>query len=169
MPLFRRDFTWQTSLTPDQVRDALAASVKPGKLLAWDPPSASDKREMRGEVSSASFQIIRRDQHRNSFSPVLSGTLAPIEGGTELAVGIHVHQTVMTFVSAWVLTAAVLAIWVLDAGAPAGLSIMHGVLAFPLLAPMVAWLGFSLEVPKAVEFLQARAPPRPLMPSGIGT
>lgn len=156
MGLFRQELAWRTALSPEQAKDALAADVKPGGLLALD--LHRDTRRFRGEVGAGSFRIVRRVQTRNSFTPVVEGQVAAIPGGAEVKVSLYLHRSVLFFVAAWFVVATVIAVSLVAMTRSEAPAIIYSVLLFPLIAPLIAWLGFSMEVPRTVELVQEKLP-----------
>ena len=53
--------------------------------------------EFKGEVRDKTFSIQQQKRTRNSWRPMLSGTLSPANGGTLIAVDMAVHRFVLLF------------------------------------------------------------------------
>ncbi len=169
MGLLSREFTLRTSLTPEQVKDALNAQVKPGGLFTLDLPRSGDPIAFRGRVRPNQFDIVGRNQFRNSFVPLIHGDVSAIDGGSEIAVKLSMHLYMLTFIVVWFLVSlvglGVIVRSVLDSEEPLGPVWLLTALPFGGLA--AAWVGFRLGIEPAKTFLRETLPiwvPRPSQP-----
>lgn len=78
-------FVIEVSLPPAQVRARIAAALKPVPLLAAVRPPA-DSTQFWGRVDARQFEVRLPHSGRNSFRATLTGSLAPIAGGTRLTI-----------------------------------------------------------------------------------
>jgi hypothetical protein len=87
--------------TPLPLADAverLEENVEPRRVWRFSPP----QRDFQGVVSAAAFKISRITQYRNSFLPIIAGTIQPrVEGGTRVAITMRMRWSVIAFVITW--------------------------------------------------------------------
>jgi hypothetical protein len=156
MGLLRVDESWVTALAPQEALAALAAKVKPGPLLRLE---GDDVRvPFRGEVSLERVRIVRRAILRNSFVPVVSGSLTGEGGGTRITFALEPHPAMAIFVAAWAVAALAAVTVAFFAAHGRALSLLP-VLVLPLLGPVLLLLSFRVEVPNTVELLKQALPP----------
>lgn len=98
--------TIQTSLPPDEVEDRLRALLRPrvgfweGIEQSLDPQT--DRPPFRGEVSSRTFEMTRVIGYKNSFLPVIRGTIeGHATGGSVVRVRMTLHLFTMIFLIVW--------------------------------------------------------------------
>jgi hypothetical protein len=156
MGLLRIDESWVTSLPPEEARAALAAKVKPGPLLRLE---GDDVRvPFRGEVSLERVRIVRRAIVRNSFVPVVSGSLTGEGAGTRISLALEPHPAMAIFVAVWAVAALASVAVAFFSAHDLALSLLP-VLVLPLLGPVLLLLAFRVEVPNTVELLKQALPP----------
>lgn len=161
MALFRRAATLRTMARPQQVHEALEREVKPGSMLQFDL-GVRDARQFRGEVHPQGFRIVRRVQFRNSFAPILEGRVTEIDGGSQIALELFVPTSLLLFVVAWTVLAALAAMvlvqqMVLEQSVEWAMT--AAMATIPLLGLCVAWLGFSIEATSSQRVLKGLWPP----------
>jgi hypothetical protein len=159
-----RSFELATSLTPEEAADALGKQLgeKPSlwkAFLGEDDEGAP----YRGTVSPSQFKILRNIQGRNSFQPIIEGTLLAAPFGTRIRVRMRLMRGVLGFASALLLLAMmalifVLIMCVLHRGFGWFLVAAFGFTTFGILMPGIA---FAEEAAKAEKFLRGLFPPAP--------
>jgi hypothetical protein len=77
----------ETSLTPDVVYRLLAESTEPRKTFRM----VRDHRVFQGVVTPRKFEISRIIHYRNSFLPLISGSIHPSPIGTRLMIRIALN------------------------------------------------------------------------------
>ena len=87
-------FTIDSPYPPDTAAAMLASQVGPGGVLFF----ARGDKPFCGEVSGSTFKVMRVIRYRNSFLPVVSGTLEPRGAGTRVHVRLRLHAWVMAFI-----------------------------------------------------------------------
>jgi hypothetical protein len=134
MAVLERKVSLRTGLTPDEAVAGLKTVVKSGRTFAFDVPR--DDVPLRGTVSGRCFEVVRRTQFWNSFTPVGSGEVVEAEGGSAVTVTCSMH----------LLPFAALVMWALiGAGVVAGLALSDALvgalgavlLVMPALGPVV--------------------------------
>ncbi len=90
-----------TNLAPEECHDRLKRH-----LAAWYyMPTQRDLREggrvLGGRVSSRGFSVYKKDNTRNSFRPVASGTFTPIPEGTRVEVWVGTPLWARLFMLWW--------------------------------------------------------------------
>lgn len=121
--------------------DVMRAHTEPEKLfrMGW-PNSANDKR-FEGTVSGDGFHVRRIIGYRNSFLPVIDGTIHAGASGTRIEVQMRMFIFVYAFCAIWIVGA----LTAMFAGERIGLIIAPALLLF-LWAMTMA--GFWLEAGK---------------------
>lgn len=82
-----------------QVQERLAAHVEPRNF--WNLFGSSGN-SFVGKIEGNSFKICRDISYRNSFLPVMCGTLEPHPSGTKISVRMRLHLLVMAFLIFWI-------------------------------------------------------------------
>jgi hypothetical protein len=134
MAVLERKVSLRTGLTPDEAIAGLKTVVKTGSTFAFDVPR--DDVPLRGTVSGRRFEVVRRTQFWNSFTPIGAGELVEADGGSAVTVTCSMHLVPF----------AVLVLWALiGAGVVAGLALSDALvgplagalLVMPVLGPVV--------------------------------
>ena len=91
----------RTTLSPSEVEAKLRSitRARPSFLARLTEPGADARFE--GEVEATHFRITRVIGYRNSFLPVISGTLEQANGGTTVCLRMHLHPFVAAFSLIW--------------------------------------------------------------------
>ena len=144
-----RRFAIETDLPPEVVLRLLAECIETRFL--WNP-FARDKKPYQGRVEGRSFSMSRIIWYRNSFLPLVKGSVGPRGAGALVRVRMRPFLLGLGFVAAWMGMCAfgvalVLARHALDPSALLPL----GMCAFGYLVLMV---GFGPEATKTTEFLR---------------
>jgi len=84
----------------EQARIRLMNNVGPGSLRAVF--SSAEERPFSGKVEATKFKIYRKIQYRNSFLPILNGTLEQHLSGTRISVRMRMHLLVIAFLAVWI-------------------------------------------------------------------
>lgn len=152
-------FVLLSPLSPEQAHAALVARVRKGSMLfSWEVREHDDV-PFRGSVEARSFRFVRRIRYRNSFLPVISGTLEPRGEGTLVTIRMRLLLPMAIFSSLWLGAVGYFMVATLiDAFAPGHGASSPGFVAFPLgmllfFCLMVTW-GFGYEADVAEERLR---------------
>ena len=80
------------------VENRLGAMVASGRFYVRSPPQP-----FRGTIQGAHFKVMRvlGAWARNSWQPVIVGTIVPVPDGTEVRVRMRLHLLVAAFMSIW--------------------------------------------------------------------
>jgi hypothetical protein len=65
------------------------------------PWSARDDKTFKGTIDASSFRIMRRIRYRNSFQPVIRGTITELRPGSRIDVRMTLHPFVAVFAIVW--------------------------------------------------------------------
>lgn len=90
-------FVIRSPLSSAAAGEALQAVVEPRKFLRVGAGS----RDFEGEVENGHFKIARQINYRNSFRPVVAGTIEPAPGGSVIRVTLRPSIFVMIFCLVW--------------------------------------------------------------------
>ncbi|MDX2013961.1 MAG: hypothetical protein SFW67_27435 [Myxococcaceae bacterium] len=136
---FSRTVTLRTGLSPEAALAGLSTQVRKGAVFAIDVPR--DGVPLRGQIAADRFEVVRRTQVRNSFTPIARGRIAAVEGGSEVTVTCSMHVVPMVALACWVIVGfGLVALIATDETVPMGLEVV-ALLALPLAGPL---LGFAL-------------------------
>jgi hypothetical protein len=137
----------QTGLTPEQALAGLRKSVVEGSLFALDRPKSGPP--LRGTIKDNRFELVRRTQFRNSFTPVVEGVIVPGEGGSQVQLVLGMHLVPFSMLLLWVSTTALLGYLASQSDELFQLAVPLVVVS--LLGPAVAYLAYRAEVDKVVQ------------------
>lgn len=104
MPFYR--FEIEVNAPPPVVVERLRAIVR-GKLSFWEsvrqsfPFNQADGAPFIGSVQEDSFKLRRNIRYRNSFLPMIRGTIASYGVGTRISVTMFLHPVVAIFMIFW--------------------------------------------------------------------
>lgn len=145
-----RTRTLRTGLAPARAMAGLRKVTRPGGLFSLDVPR--DDVPLRGRVTDDAFEVVRRTQFRNSFTPVARGTIRAVEGGSELTITLSMHLIPVVFLVAWVLLSTVVALFTsISLEDTGGVGLERVALAlFPLVGPLVGYALWSTDVDAVV-------------------
>jgi len=138
-------FEIASPLRPQAAHEALAAHVEPENLFRFGGPK--DNARFEGTLSPDSFHLRRIIGYRNSFLPVIDGTIHGGASGSRIAVKMRMFLFVYIFGAIWALAATTA---IFTAGA-LGLAIGAGLLFFFYAMTMI---GFWLEAGKQEQTLR---------------
>lgn len=99
MNLYPKDtFEVDTTMPATEIVSALDAEVEPPKWFRWQ---SSSGKKFRGKFSIDGFKIMRIINYRNSFLPVIKGTVNPTMSGSRISVTMRLHWLVAIFMLFW--------------------------------------------------------------------
>jgi hypothetical protein len=91
--------TIMTGLSVNETAATLAEIVEPKRW--WRNPFSRNHKRYQGQVTPASFELMRIIHHRNSFLPVIKGQLQPAVRGTLVQLTLSLHPLVLVFWLLW--------------------------------------------------------------------
>lgn len=139
MFLSGRRLVFDSPLTPDQATERLRQQVTPPAWkLVEDRPQLFE-----GTFENGRFQMVRLVRGRNSFRPVIEGTLQPGNRGTRIDVRMKLHPLVVVFCGVFLAFGAMVA----------AVAIPEWLAASTTPAPV--WLFLGLAAAVAAAFLAA--------------
>ena len=150
----RRRFTIQSALPPEQARSRLMGAIGPARTSVLQQ---RDSRPFTGSMTGAAFSITRASQGRNSFRPLIRGSVEPAPGGTRVEGTMRLHQVVVLFMGFLILAPGWLLLNILPNSITTGRWDMT-ILAIPgamvFLVSMMG-IGFAWESRRALKDLAA--------------
>jgi hypothetical protein len=153
-----RAFSIDTSWPPEVTAVELRKRVGERRLFgSADTP-------FTGSLEGHRFQIARTIRYRNSFLPVIEGTIEPAEHGARIRVRMRLNWFVAVFIAFWIAGTLVASVAVV-ASAPAQAGAWVVVL-MPIVGIAMCSGGFAFEAYRARIILEALfpRPPRPPRP-----
>ena len=99
LPSITEEYT--SSMTPVELADRLGQFVEPRRY--WTRSLFRDERSktFEGEVSETGFSIKPIIRYRNSFIPIMKGTVKPTETGSKIKLEMTLHPFVKSFMRMW--------------------------------------------------------------------
>ncbi|UZR99719.1 hypothetical protein [Chondrinema litorale] len=96
------DITYQTKLNTNEIVDRLNEVVEPKKTFRMNGFFGnSEHKPYEGSIHNMSFKINRIIGYRNSFIPIITGTLEEEMNGTKVNVKMRLHSFVIVFMFIW--------------------------------------------------------------------
>jgi len=146
MKLFpNANFIIETDCTHDEVYDILKSNI--GKKAGF---FATNKRPFYGECSGTSFRIIPNIEYRNSFIPIISGSIRDKSNKVDIEINMKLFKMVNIFVSIYLSMAAIFALIILIASFN-DIKVLFGLIPCVMLAAFMLVLShgaFNYEVKK---------------------
>jgi hypothetical protein len=95
------DYVLTTKLSPQEVHNRIAANIEPraGIRLSLLPRHTSKPYE--GQIYNNQFTISRIIHYRNSFLPIIKGTISSYLSQTQIAITMKPHSFVLVFMLVW--------------------------------------------------------------------
>lgn len=101
LPLHR--FEIISPLPPAEAMRILEGHVEPEKWFRWRWPSSANDDKFEGSLTADGFQIRRVIGYRNSFLPVVDGSIQQGAGGSRIQVRMRPFVFVFIFIALWTL------------------------------------------------------------------
>lgn len=159
-------WTLQSPLTPEEVRRRLSGVVEPPRLFRL--PFTRGPLSFQGETQLAGFKLWRIISYRNSFLPIIVGTVAAAPRGSVISITFRLHRLVLGFLAVWCGLPVLASLSALADGMTRG---ELSLLAFAPVPLCIVALGYGLtmagflwELPKAQEWLQSTVEGTPISP-----
>ncbi|HWB62546.1 MAG TPA: hypothetical protein VG603_03475 [Chitinophagales bacterium] len=149
------EFDINTSLSVSQTIDLLQQNIQPGRsrtLHLFEKP----EKPYIGEWSGQSFTISRILNYRNSFNPVITGTVRETPLGSSIHVKMQLHSFVKSFMLLW-FTPLLLALLFLIYDQISHWMFSPGtlfILAFLAFGYGILMIGFKIESSRSYNFLE---------------
>lgn len=147
-----RRFEIDTHLTPGECVHALEAIVEPRKWFRLSRTRPT--RDFEGEVNGLEFSIRRIIRYRNSFLPVISGTILPGFSATRVRIAMRPNWFALAFWVAWMMAVAGFAALLLFHGTekipPQAAAV---VLIMAVVGYLICVIPFGIEAQKARRIL----------------
>lgn len=95
-------FTITTNLNPEQVSEKLSNAIEPPKRLrSYDIWAKQPSKQYEGRISGYNFRINKIINYRNSFLPIIEGTICPDIIGCQIKIQMKLHIAVIIFMLFW--------------------------------------------------------------------
>lgn len=91
------DCSFESNKNPEEIYTILKSVVEPQKSYFFHVERA----EFIGEVSSRGFKIYKNIGYRNSFLPVIRGSVEVRENKTEVVIKMRMHRFITAFITLW--------------------------------------------------------------------
>jgi hypothetical protein len=146
-----RKLTLRSAMSAAGAAQALAKEVEPKRWFRLGAGSAS----FEGSVTGSSFEIQRIIQYRNSFLPLIAGTIRAEAVGCSISLTMGLHPFVLAFSAIW-LSGVAMVCAMFGLRALAGGSLEFWMLGLPGMLTLVATMivgGFGLEARRAEALL----------------
>lgn len=95
----QKRFSIQSALSPDQARSRLLEAIGPARKTVL----SRDSRPFTGSMTGGSFRITRTSRGRNSFRPLIRGSIEPSDRGSRIQGTMRLHEVVLGFMAFLVL------------------------------------------------------------------
>lgn len=155
------NYVLTTQLSPQEVHNLIAANIEPkaGVRLTFLPRRNSKPYE--GQIYNNQFTISRIINYRNSFLPIVKGTISTYLNQTHIAITMKPHTFVLVFMGVWMGIVAFACIGVALTAAVKGNDFFGKGFSFLLLVPfamlvfgaLLTHFAFKAESKKARNFL----------------
>lgn len=93
--------TYKTRLNQDEIFKRLSEIVEPKKILRFGIFRNNSSKTYEGEFNTNSFEIQRIISYRNSFLPIINGTIEKEFDGMAIHMKMRLHVFVMIFLCIW--------------------------------------------------------------------
>lgn len=103
--VFGRRLVFQSTLTREDLMTRLEQQVAPPRLLS----SQKGPHPFEGTVANGGFRMMRSVRGRNSFRPVISGSMASAAHGTRVDARLQLHPIVLALCAIVLLVGAMVA------------------------------------------------------------
>lgn len=99
MKIYPKDtFDIDTPLSASGIFSTLESEVEAPKRFRW---WSSSGKKYQGKFNQTDFKIWRIISYRNSFLPIVEGTITPTTSGSRIAVTMRLHRFVAAFMLFW--------------------------------------------------------------------
>jgi hypothetical protein len=143
---------YKTRLSKDEVLIKLSDNIEKQKAFGFGAYNHAYSKPYIGDIIDNSFKVSRAINYRNSFLPVIEGTVATDYVGTKISVKMKLHSSVIFFISIWLGGVSIACIVTLHALFTQGFSpellIPFGMLIF---GTTLFFGGFKIESKKSIE------------------
>ena len=150
------DYIFSTHLSVAEVYQRLSDNIEPDKPYRKYSFTFTPSKEYEGTISENTFSISRVINYRNSFQPIISGTIEKVLGGTMVKVKMRLHTVVLIFMAYCCTFAGVFCIGILMNASDSSTmnlgSLIPFILFFGILGMTIG--GFKVESSESKKFLQ---------------
>ena len=99
LPSLTEEYT--SNMTPVELAERMAQFVEPRRFWTRSLFRGERSKTFEGEVSATDFNIRPIISYRNSFIPIIKGTIRPTENGSKVKLEMNLHPFVKYFVTMW--------------------------------------------------------------------
>lgn len=155
------NYVLTTKLSPQEVHNRIAANIEPkaGIRLSLIPRNASKPYE--GQIYNNQFTINRIIDYKNSFLPIIKGSISTYLGQTQIAITMKPYTFVLIFMGVWMGGIMIACLGISIAVATKANGFFDNKLSFLIFVPFIMLLfgallthfAFKMESKKARSFL----------------
>ena len=92
---------YSSNMMPEELAERMAQFVEPRRFWTRSLFRGERSKSFEGEVSATTFNIRPIIRYRNSFIPIIKGTISPAENGSKIKLEMNLHPFVKYFVTMW--------------------------------------------------------------------
>ena len=155
------NFILQTKLSPADVLSRVSNSIEPRKNFQFSFFSVARSKPYEGKIFGSNFEINRIIYYRNSFLPVIRGTIYTYLDRTEIKITMRPTVFVIVFMSFWLGTVGLVCVAMIIVALTQLEKIFQGGVSLFAFIPIGMFIvgaamivvGFKTESKKAEQFL----------------
>jgi hypothetical protein len=155
------NFTLETKLAVSEVESRIANSIQPRKRFRFSFLTDRGTKPYEGEVFGGTFEINRVIQYRNSFLPIIKGSIIPMAGTTQVSIKMRPAVFVLIFMSMWLSIVGLACLGILCAGIIRFKDVIQHGFSPAILIPFAMFafgyamttVGYRVEAQNSKEFL----------------
>lgn len=152
-----------TKLSVAEVTKRLTDNIEIQKTSKFFTLNNHSSKLYRGTILNNNFKISRIINYRNSFLPIISGSIYSAIGKTEVEIKMRLHQFVFIFILIWFSAVGLVCLVILFAALVQFKKIIHEGFSPAFLIPFVMFIifylmlffAFKLESKKSIQFFEA--------------
>lgn len=95
------NITYKTRLREEEIVKRLSGIIEPEKVVRMNIFSSSPTKSYQGQINGLTFDITRIIRYRNSFLPMIHGTIERDFDGLKIKVKMRLHTFVIVFLCVW--------------------------------------------------------------------
>ena len=99
LPSLTEEYT--SNMTPVELAERMVQFVEPRRFWTRSLFRGERSKTFEGEVSATDFNIRPIISYRNSFIPIIKGTVSSTQNGSKIKIEMNLHPFVKYFVTMW--------------------------------------------------------------------
>jgi hypothetical protein len=97
----KENVIYKTKLKEEDIFEKLKNSIEPQKYYRGGIFNTSESKPYEGQIIEKTFEIRRVIRYRNSFLPIINGTISKDGEGSLITVTLQLHGIAIVFLSIW--------------------------------------------------------------------